>query len=270
VKKFRLDKMSWVEAEEAFKKSDTAILPVGTLHGHGPTPIGIDARSAEALADRVGERTGMLVLPVLPYGEDDKMREYPGSIAVSQQTLTAFYTELCQSLHRNGVRKVIAINGHGGNREALTSAGRNVRELGMLVAILEWWNIEAKLMPDLFPEGTHISELALAIAIDGADIADVRPGGYKGEWGKNPPLRHLFGDQIKPLGFNNFEFAGARIIVPVDSWDIDVASPPDLKRGALEEIRRRGERAMDRFVEYISAFAKEFEQIDVSKALARS
>jgi len=45
---------------------------------------------------------------------------------------------------------------------------------------------------------------------------------------------------------------------------------PHLDRGALEEIRRRGERAMDRFVEYISAFAKEFEQIDVSKALARS
>ncbi|TMI83398.1 MAG: hypothetical protein E6H04_03115 [Bacillati bacterium ANGP1] len=40
MKKHRLHEMSWMEAQEAFKKSDTVIMPVGTLHAHGPTPIG--------------------------------------------------------------------------------------------------------------------------------------------------------------------------------------------------------------------------------------
>jgi len=45
IMKYRLWDMSWMEAEEAFKRSDTAILPVGTFHGHGPTPISIDSSS---------------------------------------------------------------------------------------------------------------------------------------------------------------------------------------------------------------------------------
>ncbi|MCL4519580.1 MAG: creatininase family protein, partial [Thaumarchaeota archaeon] len=46
--------MSWKEAQETFKKSDTVIVPTGTLHAHGPTPIGIDATAAERLAKEVG------------------------------------------------------------------------------------------------------------------------------------------------------------------------------------------------------------------------
>jgi creatinine amidohydrolase len=268
--KHRLHEMSWVEAREALKKSDTVIVPVGTLHGHGPTPIGIDASSVEALADQVGKRTGLTTLPPLWYGENDKMRDYPGSIAISPNTLEAFYTDICRSLHRNGIRKVVFLNGHGGNRDILVRAGRNVRALGMLTAIVEWWTIGKKLMPELFPEGTHIWELAVALAIDGSGIADVRRGGYKGEWGVNPPLRRLFGTGITPLGFNNFEFQGAQVLIPVDAWDIDIESPPELPAGALEELRRRGQESIDRLVEYIAAFVGEFQKIDIDRALTQT
>ncbi len=270
MQKYRLREMSWMEAAEAFKRSDTVIVPVGTLHGHGPTPIGVDSRSVEELADQVGKRTGLMILPLLPYGENDKMKEYPGSITISQHVMEAFYTDICWSLHRNGIRKVIFLNGHGGNREPLVRAGRNVRALEMLVTIVEWWTIERKLMPDLFPEGSHISELAVAMAIDGTGIADLRGGGYKGEWGSDPTLRKLFGEKIKPLGFNTFEYQGAQVIIPVDAWDIDVESPPDIGQGALEALRRRGEESIERVAAYVSEFAREFQKIDVSKALAKS
>jgi len=270
MKKFRLDEMSWVEAEEAFKKSDTVIMPVGTLHGHGPTPIGIDASSVGRLADEVGRRTGLTTLPLLSYGENDKMRDYPGSLAISQGVLEAFYTDLWRSLYRNGTRKVIVLNGHGGNREVLVRSGRNVRELGMLVAVLEWWNIGKKLAPDAFPEGTHIWELAVAAAIGGTDIIDLRGDGYKGEWGINPPLRELFGGKIRPLGFNSFEYRGAPMIIPVDAWDIDVESPPQLDKRDLEALQRRGEASIERLVEYIAEFAREFQKVDAARALTKS
>lgn len=270
MKKHRLHEMSWKEAEEAFKRADTVLMPVGTLHAHGPTPIGIDASSVERLADEVGKRTGLMTLPLLPYGENDKMKAYPGSIAIGQNVLEAFYTDVCRSLHRNGIRKVIFLNGHGGNREVLVRAGRNVRELGMLTAIVEWWSIGKKLMPEAFPEGTDVWELAVAIAIGGAEIADLRDGGYKGEWGSRPPLRPLFGKEIRPQGFNAFEFAGAPVTIPVDAWDIDIESPPEIDKRALEALRRRGQDSLDRLTDYIARFAGEFQRIDVSRALAAS
>ena len=80
--KHRLWDMSWREAEEAFKRSDTVILPVGTLHGHSPTPISIDSSSVEWLTEEVGRRTGLVILPLLTYGENDKQKYYPGARAL--------------------------------------------------------------------------------------------------------------------------------------------------------------------------------------------
>ena len=83
-------------------------------------------------------------------------------------------------------------------------------------------------------------------------------------------MRKLFGELIKPLGFNTFAYAGAQVTIPVDAWDIDVESPPEIERGAFDGLRRRGEETIERQAEYISAFVKEFQKIDVSKALGKS
>ncbi len=275
MKKYRLQDMSWMEAEEAFKQGDVAIVPVGTLHAHGPIPVGIDARSVEKLADEVGKRTGLMILPVLAYGENDKMKAYPGSITINAQVVEAVYTDICRSLHRNGIRRVIFLNGHGGNHEPLLRAGRTVRELGMLVAIVEWGYIEKALRPDLFTEGNFTSEyslaeLAVAVAIDGTGIADLKEGGYKGEWGFPPVVQNVFGEQIRPLGFSTFEYAGAPVTIPVDAWEVDADSPPDVERGALEALQRRGEETIERVAGYITAFAGEFRKLDVPTVLSRT
>jgi creatinine amidohydrolase/Fe(II)-dependent formamide hydrolase-like protein len=173
-----------MEAEEAFKRSDTAILPVGTLHGHGPTPISIDSSSVAWLADKVGERTGLVTLPLIPFGENDKQKFYPGSIAIAPDTLERFYLDVFRSLYRNGVRRIIALNGHGGNRETLIRAGRAARDLGVVVAIPEWWSIGKEILPELHPEkGSYLQELAVSLYLGGKDAADLRDTGYKGEWG---------------------------------------------------------------------------------------
>lgn len=267
--KYQLWDMSWKEAEEAFKKSDMAIVPVGTLHGHGPTPVSIDSSSVGKLAEEVGKRTGVLTLPLLPYGENDKMKYYPGSIAIDPEVLEDVYTDICGSLYRNGIRRVIFLNGHGGNRESLIRTGRNVRDLGMIIAILEWWSIGRKLAPELYQEsrGCFIEELAVSIAIGGKNIADLRGGGYKGEWGENPTRKKILGEKIKPLGFNDFEYKDAQIIVPVEAWDLDVESPPEVDRNTLDELHKRGEAIISRVADYVAEFAKDFQKIDISTAL---
>lgn len=266
--KYKLWDMSWKEAREAFKKSDTVIVPTGTLHGHGPTPISIDASSVERLADEVGKRTGLLVLPLLSYGEDEKMMRYPGSIGIRPEILEGVYTDICRSLNRNGIRKVIFLNGHGGNRESIVMTARNVRELGMLIAIVEWWSIGRTLMPDLFPgqKGVFMEELAVSMAIQGKEIADIRSGGYKGEWGENP-TKKIFGDKIKPIRFNDFDFKGAMITIPIDAWDIDIEGPPEVSKSDLDALTKRGEQIIQRVADYIADFSREFKEINVSEAL---
>jgi creatinine amidohydrolase len=273
MRKYRLRDMSWMEAEEAFKQSDTVLVPVGTLHGHGPTPIGIDFRSVEVLADRVGQRTGLMVLPVVAYGENDKMKAYPGTITISPDVVVAYCTDICRSLRANGVRRVIFLNGHGGNYDPLVRTARNVRPLGMLVAIVSWGAVERALRPEEFREGNFtswvaIAELAVAVAIDGPDVADLRGGGYRGEWGTTPLVRKPFGESIVPLGFSEFRYAGAPVTIPVDAWEIDQDSPPDPSRRELEGLRRRGEDILERQTEYLSAFAREFQKIDLSTFLS--
>lgn len=271
--KHQLHKMSWMEAEAAFKRTDTAIVPVGTLHAHGPIPIGIDARSVEALADEVGRRTGVIVLPVVSYGENDKMKHYPGTITIEPEIVKALYVDICRSLHRNGTRRVIFLNGHGGNHDPLLRAGRAAREFGMLVAIVEWGVIEKALMPQLFTRGNFTSEFALAelgvaVAIDGMDIADLRDGGYKGEWGFDPMVKRPFGDRITPLGFSEFRYAGAPVTIPIDAWEVDEESPPEIDTAALEMLRRRGQETMTRMTDYVSAFIHEFQALEIPRPQA--
>jgi creatinine amidohydrolase len=261
--------MSWKEAEEAFKRSETVILPLGTLHGHGPTPISIDSSSVEKLADEVGKRTGLVTLPVVTYGENVKQKFYPGSIAISPDTLERFYVDIFQSLYRNGVRRVIILNGHGGNREALIRAGETARNFGMITAILEWWSLGRQLFPNLFPEarGSFMAELAVALAIGGKNIADLRDTGYMGEWGETYTMRNIFGEEIKPLGFNNFEYRGGQLIIPIQAWDLDLEGPPVLGKEVVDELFERGQETIRCLVDYIVDFAKKFQKVDITQAL---
>jgi creatinine amidohydrolase/Fe(II)-dependent formamide hydrolase-like protein len=266
--KHRLWDMSWMEAEEAFEGSDMAILPVGTLHGHGPTPISIDSSSAEWLAEEVGKRTGVVTLPLVPYGENDKQKFYPGTIAIQPETLERFYIDVFRSLKRNGVKRVIVLNGHGGNRETLIRAGRAARDFGTVVAILDWWSIARELMPDLHPEkGAFMQELAVSLAIGGKEIADLRGTGYKGEWGEKYTMKPLFGKDLEPQGFNIFRYKGGTIIIPVEAWDLDEEGPPVLGIEVVDELYQRGKKILEGLVDYLVNFVRDFEKVDLDPSL---
>jgi hypothetical protein len=261
--------MSWKEAEEVFNISDTVILPVGTIHAHGPAPLSIDYTSVEVIAKEVGKRTGILTLPVVAYGENEKQKYYPGSIAISPDTLKSYCIDIFTSLRRNGIRKVLILNGHGGNREALIGAARVVRKYGMIIGIQEWWKV-GKLLPELNNKGVHIVELAVAMAIDGVDIIDIREGVFKGEWGDPPDFpiatRNIFGENFKPLGFDFFEYKGSQMIIPIHTWDLDVDGL-EVKKEDLAELKEMGKKLLDLVIGYIVDLAKDFAKMEIEEAL---
>jgi len=151
VVKALLHEMSWVEAKEYFSKNDIAILPVGSNEQHGPqNPLGTDHFIAKAIADEAAKRTGVVCLQVIPFGVSHHHRQFWGTVHVSPKTLKNYVKEVCLSLRYYGVRKIVIVNGHGGNLNALNELARELREKGIFVSIFQWWPAASKLLPDIF------------------------------------------------------------------------------------------------------------------------
>jgi len=113
----------------------------------------------------------------------------------------------------------------------------------------------------------HVDVLAVALAVGGKDVADLRGTGYKGEWGDPYSMRSIFGDALEHVGFNTFTFKGAKVIIPVPAWDVDVEGPPALGPEVADELHARGEKILARLVDYLADFANTFRDLDVSEAL---
>lgn len=149
--KVLLYEMSWIEAKEYFAKNDVALLPVGSTEQHGPqNPLGTDHLIAKALAEEAAKRTGVVCLPVIPFGVSSHHKQFWGTIHVSPKALKEYVKEICLALNYYGVRKIVIVNGHGGNLNALAEAARELRETGIFASIFQWWPVAGKLLPEIF------------------------------------------------------------------------------------------------------------------------
>ena len=143
--------MSWTEAKEYFTQNNVAILPVGSNEQHGPqNPLGTDHLIAKAIAEETAKRTGVTCLQVIPFGVSSHHKQFWGTIYVTPNQFKDYVKEICLSLGYYGVRKVVVVNGHGGNRCSLVAMARELREEGIFVSIFQWWPAANKLLPDLF------------------------------------------------------------------------------------------------------------------------
>src|SRR4051812_11478631 len=108
------------EAREILAAKPIILLPLGSHEDQGPhAPMGdylLAEKVAELAAIRASQRgTRTLVAPVLPFGGLDWFGPMIGGIAITQATLTTVLAEMVEALHRNGLKRLIVINGHGGN-----------------------------------------------------------------------------------------------------------------------------------------------------------
>lgn len=114
------------EAEDIIKKQPIVILPIGAIEVHGDhLPLMTDVYLAEGISKKVCDRlSNTILLPTMPYGQIWSLRDKPGCISVSDQTLIGFLAELGRSLHDQGIQKFAVINGHVGNVSAIKAAQR--------------------------------------------------------------------------------------------------------------------------------------------------
>jgi creatinine amidohydrolase len=126
--------------DHAQKRFTAALLPVGTLEAHDGGPVGTDNYIPLALCRDLAPRLEMPVLPLMPYGVTNSLLAYAGGCTLRPETLAGCLFDLGLSLHRNGLRQLIVINGHGGSTAPLRDAAKRLfKEIGLFVAVIDWW-----------------------------------------------------------------------------------------------------------------------------------
>jgi creatinine amidohydrolase len=105
------------EFVEAVKQSGgVCIIPMGVIEKHGPhLPLGTDVLTSRDVARRAAEKEYCIVFPYHMMGQIYEAKQQPGTLAYSSELLFKFLEETCEEISRNGIKKIILMNGHGGN-----------------------------------------------------------------------------------------------------------------------------------------------------------
>lgn len=122
--------LTWPQAQRRLRETDIALLPVGAIEQHGPhLPLDIDSWDAAYQAEQVALRCAEprpLVLPLIPYGVSYHHDDFPGTLSIGPEALARLVYEVGIAAARNGIRKLVIINGHGGNSAALSFAAQQI------------------------------------------------------------------------------------------------------------------------------------------------
>jgi creatinine amidohydrolase len=119
----RVVDLNWMQLEEQLERDDRIVLPLGSVEQHAYLSLGVDAILSERVAVEAAEPLGVPVLPALAYGITPYFGAYPGSPTVSVGTYCALLGDILNSLFAQGFKRVMLLNGHGGNRQARPAAG---------------------------------------------------------------------------------------------------------------------------------------------------
>jgi len=140
--------MTWQEVDEIKKAVKMAIVPVGSTEQHGPhLPVKHDAASVSYIAERLAETLYpmLLVTPCVPFGVSFHHMRFPGTISLNPDTLTSIIIDICESLMSHGIKKILILNGHGGNFETISTAIVTAnRKLGADIFHANYWDFFPK------------------------------------------------------------------------------------------------------------------------------
>ena len=224
-RKVRMAELTGGEAREIFARNPVILLPMGSHEDQGPhAPMG-DFLSAARIAELIAARAGTqgietLVAPVLPFGGADYFGAMPGGIALEQSTLRAVIGDMLSCLLRHKLTRLIVINGHGGNVQAVHEATHAVyRAERVLIPSLYLWRIGYGLLPGILG-----AETAKRAAGHGADpltsvAMHLFPGLMRPDLVPDPsPLREVRG--LEAVSFGNVRFEGAEVQLPVEYDEI--------------------------------------------------
>ncbi len=137
----RIGDMNWMQVEEYLRRDDRAVLPLGSTEQHGFLRLTVDCILPERVAAEAAEPLGIPVFPVVAYGVTPYFRAFPGSVSLRVETHLALVRDILDALAHSGFRRVLIVNGHGGNSAVQQYVPEWIAEHPECrVLVHNWWN----------------------------------------------------------------------------------------------------------------------------------
>ena len=114
----RISESNWRQVEQYLARDDRAILPLGSTEQHAQLSLSVDSILSERVAAEAAEPLGIPVFPVVAYGLTPYFMAYPGSISLRIETYIRLVRDILDGLRAQGFRRILIVNGHGGNQPA--------------------------------------------------------------------------------------------------------------------------------------------------------
>lgn len=252
-----LAKMNYREVEQYLQKSDTVLIPLGSLENHGlHLPLGTDFLIPDKIAALLDGRSDILIAPTVNYGATDDLSGFPGTVSIGTEGLIHLLKAICDQFYRYGFRHFLILNGHGGNTAAIQAVGMHLYRKGAYLANLNWWLMAGQINPSWAGGHGGGEETAGILAVD--------PQLVKQEYLEQPEgIRSDLGEALPYGAWTNVVYKGVSVTVPREIKDITDngwlvhAFQGDLPTRATAQW---GREMLEAVADYIVDFAREFEK----------
>lgn len=136
----RIEELNWMDVENYLEYDERLMIVLGACEQHGYLSLLTDVKIPMALADAASQNTGVLVAPALNFGSSPYFLNYPGTFSLRTSTLLDVAEDLVRSAYQHGFRRLLVLNGHGGNDAARGRMYELANQLSDLrIAWYAWW-----------------------------------------------------------------------------------------------------------------------------------
>lgn len=152
--------MNWQQVEAYLGNDDRCVLPLGSTEQHAYLSLCVDNILAERVAIESAEPLGVPVFPVLNYGVTPYFRAFPGSVSVRVQTYLSLLEDVLNSLYEQGFRRILIVNGHGGNSVGMNFCIEWMAEHeDAVIKFHNWWDAPKTIakVTSIDPVASHAS-----------------------------------------------------------------------------------------------------------------
>jgi creatinine amidohydrolase len=153
------------------RRPTVAVLPWGATEAHNfHLPHGTDVIEATAVAECAADLAATrgarpIVLPAIPYGNNAQQQDQVATIHLSTATALALLRDVVQSLRRQGIDRLVLLNGHGGN-DFKPLVRDLMLESGSFVVVVDFWRVRPDAVERIFAEpGDHAGELETSLVL---------------------------------------------------------------------------------------------------------
>ena len=190
----RIQDMNWGQVEERVQEDDRCILPIGSVEQHAYLSLATDMILAERVSVEAARPLGVPVFPCLPFGMASGFAAFPGTMTLKLRTYLAVVEDMLDSVYRSGFRRILIVNGHGGNTPVnpLLTEWMNERR-DTSVKLHDWWRAPRTM----------------------AKVQEIDPAASHASWMENFPWTRIDGAPVPNFAKERIDFAATG---RVDAW----------------------------------------------------